>query len=270
MWPKTCRWPNFSQTHFAAPQYDELRRWVTRTVEGYDAADPHRFSTLALREEWLARDDGEHGRIREGYGALIAYLAAECRRHGAAIHLGAVVTAIEEAEGGIAARCAGGTSVAADAAILAVPLPLLSEIALPPTARERAESAADIGFGNVVKILLRFATPWWADSGGRNLADMSFLLSNAPVPTWWTQYPDPYPVLTGWFAGPKADTVSALGESELVEMGLASLAEIFESAGGPPPGRCWSRRGRSTGATIRSRAAPTPTPRREPARRCRY
>ena len=205
-----------------------MRRWVTRTVEGYDAADPGRFSTLALREEWLARDDGEHGRIREGYGALIAYLAAECRRHGAAIRLGAVVTAIEEAEGGIAARCASGTSVEADAAILAVPLPLLSVIALPPTARERAGAAVDIGFGNVVKILLRFATPWWADSGGRNLADMSFLLSNAPVPTWWTQYPDPHPVLTGWFAGPKADTVSSLGEDELVAMGIASLAEIFD------------------------------------------
>ena len=85
----------FLETRFAEPQYDELRRWVIRTVEGYDAADPNRFSTLALREEWLARDDGEHGRIREGYGALIAYLAAECRQYGAAIRLGAVVTAIE-------------------------------------------------------------------------------------------------------------------------------------------------------------------------------
>ncbi len=218
----------FLETHFAAREYDELRRWVTRTVEGYDAADPGRFSTLALREEWLARDDGEHGRIREGYGALIAHLAAECRRHGAAIRLGAVVAAIEQAGGGIAARCAEGISVAADAALVAVPLPLLSEIALPPTARERIGAAADIGFGNVVKILLRFATPWWVDCGGRNFVDLSFLLSNATVPTWWTQYPDPHPVLTGWFAGPKADTVSALGASELVEMGLASLAEIFE------------------------------------------
>jgi len=98
---------------------------------------------------------------------------------------------------------------------------------LPPTARERVAAAADIGFGNVVKILLRFAAPWWVDSGGRNLADLSFLLSNAAVPTWWTQYPDPYPVLTGWFAGPKADTVSALSENDLVAMGLASLAGIF-------------------------------------------
>jgi hypothetical protein len=43
----------------------------------------------------------------------------------------------------------------------------------------RAAAAADIGFGNVVKILLRFATKWWADHGGRDLADLSFLLSDA-------------------------------------------------------------------------------------------
>ena len=57
--------------------------------------------------------------------------------------------------------------------------------------------------------------------------DLSFLISDAMVPTWWTQHPDEYPVLTGWFAGPKADRVSSLGEAELVDMGLASLAEIF-------------------------------------------
>jgi monoamine oxidase len=65
-----------------------------------------------------------------------------------------------------------------------------------------------------------------ADHGGQNLADLSFLFSNATVPTWWTQHPAEYPVLTGWFAGPKADKVR-LTETELIDMGLASLAEIF-------------------------------------------
>jgi len=163
----------FLETHFAEPQYDRLRRAVTRTVEGYDAADLHRASTLAIRDEWMARDDGEHGRIAKGHGALI-------------------------------------------------------EIALPPAAREQAAALADIGFGNVVKILLRFTTKWWANQGGRDLADLSFLLSDATVPTWWTQHPAGHPVLTGWFAGPKADRVSSLTEADLVEMGLASLAEIFD------------------------------------------
>jgi len=218
----------FLTTQFADRRYDELRRWITRTVEGYDAADPHRFSTLALRDEWLGRDDGEHGRVREGYGALVEYLASECRGHGAALHLGAAVAAIDESGERIAARCHDGAVFEADTAILTVPLPLLSAIALPPAARERVGEAADIGFGNVVKILLRFGTKWWADHGGRNLADLSFLISDATVPTWWTQHPDEYPVLTGWFAGPKADRVSSLAEAGLIEMGLASLAEIFD------------------------------------------
>jgi monoamine oxidase len=218
----------FLETHFAERQYDELRRSITRTVEGYDAADPRRASTLALRDEWMARDEGQHGRIAEGYGALVEHLASQCRSRGVAIHLGAAVTAIDEARGRIAARSDDGAWFEADAAILTVPPPLLSEIALPPAARERVAAAADIGFGNVVKILLRFATKWWADHGGRDLADLSFLLSDATVPTWWTQHPDEYPVLTGWFAGPKADRVSSLSETELVDMGLASLAEIFD------------------------------------------
>ena len=78
---------DFLETYFAGGHYEDLRRSVTRTVEGYDAADPRRFSTLALRDEWMARDDGEHGRIAGGYGALIEHLASECRRHGVAIHL---------------------------------------------------------------------------------------------------------------------------------------------------------------------------------------
>jgi monoamine oxidase len=218
----------FLETHFADRRYAELRRSITRTVEGYDAADPRRASTLALRDEWMARDDGEHGRIAGGYGALIEYLVSECRRHGAALHLGAAVTAIDETGPQIAVRCRGSASFEAEAAILTVPLPLLSEIALPPAARERVAVAADIGYGNVVKILLGFATKWWADHCGRDLADLSFLISDAKVPTWWTQHPAEYPVLTGWFAGPKADRVSSLTEAELIDMGVTSLAEIFE------------------------------------------
>jgi monoamine oxidase len=217
----------FLERHFADRQYDELRRSVTRTVEGYDAADPCRASTLAIRDEWLARDDGQHGRIAKGHGELIEYLLSECRRFGAALHLGAAVTAIDEARGRMVVHCRNGAAFEADAAIVTVPPPLLSDIALPPAAHARAAAAADIGFGNVIKFLFRFTTKWWADHCGRDLSDLSFLLSDAPVPTWWTQHPAEYPLLTGWFAGPKADRVASLTEAEITEMGVASLAEIF-------------------------------------------
>jgi monoamine oxidase len=219
----------FLQSHFGDPQYDELRRSITRTVEGYDAADPGRMSTLALREEWLARDDGEHGRIADGYSALIAFLAADCARHGADIRSGAVVAAIEDTGNGVIVRCRGDAAFAADSAILAVPLPILAEISLPPAMAAHAAAAVrHIGYGNVVKLLLRFATRWWTDIGKGEFCDLSFVVSNAQVPTWWTQHPAAHAVLTGWYAGPKADRVAALTEADLVAVGLASLAEIFE------------------------------------------
>jgi monoamine oxidase len=188
-------------------------------VEGYDAADPRRASTFSLRDEWMGQGLDQQGRILEGYGALIEYVVSECRKHSASIQFGAAVIAIDAGRGRIPARCHDGATLEADAAILTVPVPLLPEIALPPAAREKTAAITDIGFGNVVKILLRFAKKWWADHDRRDLGDLSFLFSNATAPTWWTQHPAGYPVLTGWFA--------RLTATELVDMGLATLAEIF-------------------------------------------
>lgn len=217
----------FLERHFAGPDYEELRRSVTRMVEGYDAADPARASTLALREEWMGRELGTQGRIAGGYGALIAFLASECRKLGAAIRLNAAVTALAETGDRIAAESATGRLEEGDAAILTVPLPLLDGIALPPAAKQQAAASADIGYGNVVKLLLRFRSKWWAEAQGRNLADLSFLLSSARIPTWWTQHPAEHAVLTGWFGGPRTAALAPLAPQELVELGLASLADIF-------------------------------------------
>ena len=216
----------FLATHFGGAQYGELRRSLLRMVEGYDAADPSRASTFALRDEWMNDGLGEQHRIVEGYGALIAFLEAGCRRQGAAIHLDAVVTGIEAGGGQVDVHRRDGAVHAADAAVVTVPPSVLSAIVLPPEARAMSAAYADIGYGNVVKILVRFATKWWAEVGGRDLADLAFVFGNAAVPTWWTQHPAECPVLTGWYAGLKADSVADRSESELVEMGIASLAEI--------------------------------------------
>jgi monoamine oxidase len=215
----------FLARHFGDPRYADLRYSITRMVEGYDAANPSRASTFALREEWMGRGLGRQGRIAEGYGPLIAFLLGDCRRLGVAVYFGAVVTSIDADQGKITARCRDGRFFAADAAILTVPLPLLGSIALPPEAKDIAAAAiADIGFGNVVKILLRFSSTWWAS---RTSVDMSFLFSNAAVPTWWTQHPDSHPVLTGWLAGPRADAVAALSSDEVIERALGALAQNF-------------------------------------------
>ncbi len=216
----------FLQQHFAGPDYAQLRRSVERMAEGYDAADPARASAFALRDEWMNEGPGNQGRIAGGYGALIDFLACDCRKFGGAIRLNAVVSAIELAAGGVAVRCAGGEVHNGSAVILTVPLPLLDEIKLPPAVAARAKATADIGFGNVIKMLLRFRTKWWAERRGE-LADLSFLISDREIPVWWTQHPVAEPVLTGWFGGPKTKALSGYDEGKLIDTGLNSLAHVF-------------------------------------------
>ncbi|QQO19493.1 FAD-dependent oxidoreductase [Bradyrhizobium diazoefficiens] len=216
----------FLRRHFAGDDYAPMRHSIVRMVEGYDAADPERASTLALREEWMDGGHAPQARIDGGYGALIEFLAADCRRRGVTIHLGCVVSAIEEDGHRVTVRRAGGDGHACDRVILTVPLPLLREIALPARARAKLAAADDIGFGNVVKILLRFARPWWRERG-QDLAAMTFLLSDQTIPVWWTQYPSRHAVLTGWLGGPRTAELDGLDPQRLIEAGLDSLAAIF-------------------------------------------
>jgi monoamine oxidase len=218
---------DFLKLHFGGPEYSELRHSILRMVEGYDAADPARASILALRDEWMNSGRSMQARIVGGYGAMIDFLVAECRKHGASIHLGVAVSAIETCEEQALVRCANGDKYIGDAVVIAVPLPLLREITFPAEVRERAAAAADIGFGNVIKLLLRFKTRWWIDAKDKDLSDLLFVLSDKMIPVWWTQHPTDDPVLTGWLAGPKTQGMADLDENKLVEQGLASLADIF-------------------------------------------
>jgi monoamine oxidase len=221
----------FLRRHFADPKYERLRHSIERIVEGYDAADPERASTLALRDEWMDGRRRTQARIVGGYGALIDFLTAECRNHGAAIRLGSAVTVIETIDSArILVRCATGETFVGDTVVLTVPLPLLQQITLPEAVREKSAAAGHIGFGNVIKTLLRFETHWWADQRPE-LRDVTFVLSDERIPVWWTQFPQERPVLTGWFGGPKTEALAHLREDQLIEAGLASLADIF----GLPP-----------------------------------
>src|SRR5581483_9841858 len=215
----------FLQQHFAGNEYARLRRSITGMVEGYDAADPQRASVLALRDEWMDRGQSLQSRVAGSYDVLVKFLVAECSRHGVTIRRNAAVTAVEAGDNGCAVRCANGDTHGA-AVILTVPLPLMQEITLPAPEREKAAAAANIGFGNVIKFLLRFRTRWWLEQRAE-LIDLTFLLSDARIPVWWTQHPAPVPLLTGWFGGPNTTAMANLNEQQLIEAGIASLAGIF-------------------------------------------
>lgn len=216
----------FLRQNFAGSRYDGLRRSIERSVENYDAADAERASTLALRDEWMGKGPSGLVRVEGGYGRLVDFLLEGCRKNSVSIRLGAVVKAIDSTAVGAIVRCANGDAHECSAVVVTVPLPLLNDIALPPTERDHVVAAGHIGFGNVIKMLMRFDTRWWLGER-QDLADLTLLRSESPIPVWWTQHPAEIPVLTGWFGGPKTLGMAALNEQELIQSGLDSLAEIF-------------------------------------------
>ena len=158
----------FLDQNFAGEQFAALRRSIIRTTEGYDAADPNRASTFALREEWLGGGLRQSHRVEEGYGALMDFLAAEIRNHGGAVHFNAEVKSIAWL-GGATVRCANGAMFTADRIVNTVPLPVLHDIDFGSSFAAKLRAADAIGYGDVIKILLGFKTIFWARAHGRDM-----------------------------------------------------------------------------------------------------
>lgn len=218
----------FLDREFPGEQYASLRDMVCRRVEGYDAADPERFSAFALRDEMTNENTWVQKSIKEAYGALIRFLERRCKEHGVSVVLGAHVTEIEYSSQGVTVRCAGGSCHAADKIIVTVPLPLISDIEFTPPIPDKLKEIRHIGWGPVIKILLRFKSKWWRGERQHNFERMFFLFSSETIPTWWTQYPETHTTLTGWLGGPKALALSGKTDDELVRISLQSLSNIFK------------------------------------------
>ncbi len=214
--------------YFADGKYSQLRDWITRRLEGYDAADADRASAKALFEEMTAATIALQRDFKEGYGALIRYLADACLSLGVEILLQKEVAAVQVEGDFVRVTCTGGEAYCAREAIITVPPPVLKTISFTPALSEKIHAAEMIGYGGVIKILLHFRSKWWTGDRERNFERLFFMFSREAIPTWWTQYPESYTTLTGWVAGPSARKLATHSDAELLEMALASLSNIFK------------------------------------------
>lgn len=218
----------FFNTYLADRKYADMRRDIFRRIEGYDAADPAHFSTFALREEVLGEGGWGQLNIKEGYGLLVRFLEQEGAKNGVEIHCNTQVRLIDFGADDVRVQCADGATFEASQVLVTVPLPMLQRIQFTPSLPRKLYAAHQIGFGSVIKILLRFEDRWWTRALGQNLERMSFMFSRESIPTWWTQYPEPHATLTGWLGGPKAQAISILSQGEILDEALISLANIFK------------------------------------------
>ena len=224
----------FLATYFPGDEYAELRNSVVRFASGYDTADPEKASTFALRQEWQNEDEGAQHRIEGGYGAVIRYLENEFKNNGGKIQVNTIAKTINWHRGDVEVVTSNGGFYQAKKLIIALPLGVLqsedntASIKFNPPLPEQSVVFKAMGFGAIIKILLQFDEIFWAHANGAHLKDMSFILSDEVIPTWWTQAPHKNSVLTGWLGGPKAAALKESSNNDLLDLSLKSLSNIFK------------------------------------------
>jgi len=228
----------FITTHFSGEHYVEMVEAIRGYIEGYDAADTARASTLAFKDEWQQEQPWEQYHINGGYSMLMHALWQDCHEHGVKLFLSEVVKEIHWNASQVEVITDVKTIYTADQVLITIPLgvwqaPAGAEAAIAffPPLPKKMEAAYALGVGHVVKFVLEFKEAFWKNKSvqqatGVDLHKFFFLFSDAQVPTWWTQEPNPVPVLTGWLSGPSALQYTG-DEQQMTNDALHSLSGIF-------------------------------------------
>jgi monoamine oxidase len=208
-------------------------------VEGFDAADATRVSTLATLDEWAgaASADAPTFRLRNGYGALVDALVAALDRR-AQLKLETVVREVRWRRGAVAIDAMQQDrriAVRARAAIVTLPLGVLRQppqvrgaVLFVPALDAKRKAFAGLESGAVLKVILQFASAFWEDLDDGRYRDAAFFHApGAPFPTFWSMLPIRAPLLTAWSAGPSAARLSGSGDAAIVRAALAGLRKVF-------------------------------------------
>jgi len=224
----------FLDQYFFDEEHTELRTSITGFVEGYDAADISKASIFAFRDELMGDSEWQaQYRITNGYGELISFLEKEIKLNRGEILLSQEVKQISWKQGEVEVTTTNGQLFRGQKVIITIPLGLFREgsIQFLPPIEEKLEAAQSIGYGSVIKILLQFKQQFWrtiVGDSGTTMSNMGFLLSQAPIPTWWTQFPDEVPLLTGWLAGTKVESFKDKTDDYILNEAIQSLSIIFK------------------------------------------
>ena len=216
----------FLKENFSDEKYNALRTSVLRFANGFDLADTSRASVLALRDEWMGEEDGQY-RIPGGFDQVINFLEKECLRSGVIIHTSAPVAEIKWGKNDVKIITSNKKTYNAAKVIVTASLGLLQSgrsIIFQPGIDNYFRTAKKIGFGTVIKVMLEFKEAFWE----KKKKGIGFLLTNEIIPTWWTQLPSSYPLLTGWAGGPQAWTLENKDDETILDLALQSLSNVFQ------------------------------------------
>jgi monoamine oxidase len=212
---------------------DDVKQQAFRYVGGFHAADPTLISARSLRRDSEAEEaiEGDRQyRIASGYESLVRAVTDRIDREHCNIVMNAAVSELVWRQGQVIARTSS-TEYQAPQAIVTLSLGVLksNSVVFSPALPEKQNAMGFLEMGPVVRVSLCFQQKFW--ERGPEMADLSFLFTDDPLfPTWWTSNPLPYPILTGWAAGPNARAHTGRSKDEIVHSALKSLARIMRIA----------------------------------------
>ena len=219
-----------------------IREFALMLVEGYDAADATRVSTLGTIDEWCGEGAADAATFRPqgGYASLLRALAGALDPRHVHVQPSTIVHEVRWQRGHVtiaATQQGRAHDISARKAIVTLPLGVLQLPAQAPngvrfvpalTSKQKALSA--LATGPVIKLLLRFRKPFWEELDDGRYRDAAFF--HAPrtaFPTFWTTLPLRTSVLAAWAAGPAAARLAGVGEDEIVRTALRCLETLFSA-----------------------------------------
>ena len=218
----------------------QLREFARMLVEGFDAADATRVSTYEVLEEWSgsAAADAPTFRPLQGYDSLIRAIQQAFKPDRVHLRLGTLVRQIAWKRGAVeveALQYGEPIRIQARRAIIALPLGVLQlpsgsphAVRFDPPLRQKASAFAHLAVGPVIKVMLRFARPFWEELEDGKFNDVAFFHApKAAFPTFWTSLPVRSPVLVAWAAGPNALRLEGSTRNEILEHALDALRSLF-------------------------------------------
>lgn len=205
-----------------------LRLWVHRAIEQEYGGDWSMLSAL----EFDAGEEFGGGDVLfpQGYGALVDALAK-----GLDIRLGQRVVTVRAEGRGVALDMADGGVLAADRAVITLPLGVLQAGAVrfvPALGEARQAAIAALGMGLLNKCWLRF-------DRSLPVPDVDWVENLGPTAPLWAEWVNGgralgAPVLLGFNAATTAREVEAFDDRATVASAMAGLREMFGS-GVPEP-----------------------------------
>ena len=205
-------------------------------VEGFHAAP---LGDVSIQS--LARDAQESGggeteqfRVREGYGALVDWLAQQLAREASVrIHLQSVVRSVTWERGDVRVdveQVDRTRQFAGDRLLTTVPLGVLAAPRglgidfYPPLDQKRA-AFAHCAMGQAAKVVLRFGEEFWDPEASPN---WEFLHDpSGSFQTFWRQSRGPAQQVTAWAGGPRARILSVRWEATAAREVVFTLCRLL-------------------------------------------